>query len=156
MSLFSSPSKNQINLGLLLLRVAVGAIFVMHGGQKLFVFGFDGVAGVFGGMGVPMPQILGPFVALVEFFGGLALVFGLLTRLAALGLVGDMLIAILMVHMKNGFFNPGGFEFPMALLASSAMLTIAGAGNWSIDSIIGRKRGSELVLVDKQAVRKAA
>lgn len=156
MSLFNSPSKRQINVGLLVLRVAIGAIFVMHGGQKLFVFGLDGVAGAFGNMGVPMASILGPLVAFVEFFGGLALLVGLLTRLAAFALVIDMAVAILLVHLKNGFFNPNGFEFPLALLVSSAMLALTGAGDWSFDRLI-RSKGSPAALVaEKGSLRKAA
>ena len=156
MSMFSSPSKRQINLGLMILRVAVGAIFVMHGGQKLFVFGFDGVAGAFGQMGIPMANILGPFVALVEFLGGLALIFGFLNRLAAFGLAVDMLVAILAVHLKNGFFAPTGFEFPLALLVSSAMLAITGAGDWSVDSLIRGKTAPAAVSTERASIRKAA
>src|SRR5687768_8283500 len=137
MSLFSSSSNRQINIGLTILRLVVGAIFIAHGGQKIFVFGFDGVAGAFGQMGIPMAEIVGPFVALVELFGGLALITGLLTRLASLGLLSTMVVGILQVHLKNGFFNPGGIEFPLSLLGSTALLAITGAGAWSIDALIG-------------------
>jgi putative oxidoreductase len=155
MSLFSSASNRQINVGLTILRVVVGAIFVAHGAQKIFVFGFDGVAGAFGQMGIPMAGILGPFVALVELFGGLALISGLLTRLASFGLLSTMVVAILQVHLKNGFFAPTGVEFPLSLLASTAMIVITGAGNFSIDSLIGR-RNVKTVEIEKVQLRKAA
>ena len=140
MSIFSSASDRQVNFGIALLRVIVGAIFVAHGGQKIFVYGFDGVAAAFGQMGIPMAGILGPFVALVELFGGLALITGLLTRVASLGLLSTMVVAILQVHLKNGFFAPNGIEFPLSLLGATALTAIAGAGKFSIDGVIGRKK----------------
>jgi putative oxidoreductase len=155
MSLFSSPSTRQINIGLAILRTVVGAIFVAHGAQKIFVFGFDGVAGAFGQMGIPMAGILGPFVALVEFFGGLALITGLLTRVASFGLLSTMVVAILQVHIKNGFFAPTGVELPLSLLGSTLALVITGAGNWSLDSLIGRERASN-VEVKEVGLRRAA
>ena len=136
MSLFrSSPS--QLNLGLAALRVAVATIFIRHGAQKLFVFGFAGVTGAFTHMGVPFPSLMGPLIGVLEFFGGIALVIGLLTRLVALGFVCDMLGAILLVQLKNGFSR---YELEFLLLGSSLALVLTGAGGFSVDALIAGRR----------------
>lgn len=140
MSLFNRPSVNQLNVGLTILRTVVGAIFVAHGAQKLFVFGLAGVTGAFEQMGIPAPGLAGPLVAFVEFFGGLALVIGLLTRLAAFGLAITMLGAILFVHLSAGLFLPNGSEFALSLLAAVTFLALAGAGAYSLDAVIGVRR----------------
>lgn len=139
-TLFKSPSARQIDIALIIIRAVTGAIFIAHGWQKLFVYGFSGVSGAFAHMGVPAPEVLGPFVALVEFFGGISLLIGLLTRLAALGLAVNMLVAMLLVHAKSGFFNPGGIEFPLSLFAAALLLVFTGAGNYSSDKAVGARR----------------
>jgi putative oxidoreductase len=155
MLLFDSPSRRQIDTALAVLRLVLGVTFILHGGQKLFVFGFSGVTGAFAQMGIPAPGLLGPFVAFVEFFGGIAILLGLLTRLAALGVAAVMVVAILTVHLKNGFFAPTGVEFPLSLLGSAIALVIAGAGDFSLDALIGKRLGGGAV-AEQEAVQARA
>ena len=137
MSLFRSPSPRQLSIGLAVLRVAVATIFIRHGYQKLFVFGFAGVTGAFTHMGVPLPGFTGPFIGFLEFFGGIALLLGLLTRVFAFGLVCDMLVAILLVQLSRGF---SAFELEFMLLGSSLALAFTGAGRFSVDALIAGRR----------------
>lgn len=129
----STDSRHDIALAAL--RVAIGGIFAAHGAQKLFVYGIEGVSGAFGGMGIPMPGITGPLTGIVELTAGLALVVGLLTRVAGLGLAVIMLGAIGFVHVKAGFWAPNGMEFPLALLAGATTLALSGAGRFSLDAV---------------------
>lgn len=135
------------DIGLTILRVAIGVIFAAHGAQKLFVYGFAGVTGAFGGMGIPLPGIAGPLTALVEFFGGLALIVGLLTRLASFGLGITMLGAIAFVHLASGFFAPNGIEFPLSLLAATSALVFTGAGRYSVDALIAARGSATPVVI---------
>ena len=136
MLLFRSSSPRVLSLGLAALRLAVATIFIKHGAQKLFVYGFAGITGAFAHMGVPFPGVMGPFIGLLEFFGGIALVIGLLTRLIALGFVCDMLGAILLVQLKSGFSH---YEFEFLLLVSSLALVLTGAGEFSVDALLARR-----------------
>lgn len=149
-----TPSPRQLAIASTLLRVVTGTIFIAHGAQKLFVFGFSGVTGAFGQMGVPFPGVVGPMIAFIEFFGGIALMLGLLTRLAALGISSTMIGAILLVHIHAGFFNPTGVEFPLSLLGAALSLILVGAGPWSVDAAIAGR--SQQSTPNVKPMRKAA
>lgn len=143
MGMFNSTSSRQLDAGLTVLRVIAGIVFVAHGWQKLFVYGLEGVAGGFAGMGVPLPQIVGPAVGALEFFGGLALIAGLFVRPIAAALAATMIGALVMVHMSNGFFMPNGYEFVFMLFGAATALVFMGAGSWSLDLAIARRSGDQ-------------
>lgn len=126
--------------GITVLRIAVGIVFLAHGGQKLFVWGFGNVAGFMGKIGIPAPMLAAIVVTLVEFLGGLALVVGSVTRWAAALLAINMLVAILTVHLQAGFFLPAGFEFAFTLLAANLALVLLGAGEASVDGLLRAHR----------------
>lgn len=157
MRIFNPTTTRQADAGLTLLRAVTGVIFAAHGAQKLFVYGFDGVAGGFAQMGVPFPGIMGPLVGFVELFGGLALIAGLLTRLAGVGLTAVMLGAMIMVHLPAGFFLPNGYEFVLMLAASATTLAITGAGRYSLDAGLARRRQVNVVRASPtDPIRRAA
>lgn len=130
----------RIDIALTILRIVVGVVFIAHGAQKLFVWGHPGVVGAFTNMGIPVPALTGWVVAIVEFFGGIALVIGAASSLAA-GLIAiDMLGAMVFVHLKNGFFLPMGAEFAFTLFGAAVTILIAGPGGWSVDEALRRQR----------------
>lgn len=130
--------------GALALRVPVGIIFAAHGAQKLFGwfggYGLQGTGAWMDSIGLA-PGVLMAFLAgAAEFFGGLALILGLLTRPAAAALAFAMLIAIFSVHFQHGFFmSNNGYEFALTLLAASVSLLFSGAGKVSVDALLSRK-----------------
>jgi putative oxidoreductase len=127
--------------GLVPLRVAIGIVFLTHGGQKLFVMGFAGTAGMFAHMGVPLPAVSGAVVAIVEFFGGLAILLGFFARWAALLIACDMTIAILKVRLAAGFYflSPRGFELEWTLLGGALTIALLGSGEPSVDRLLKRR-----------------
>lgn len=141
MNLFATtPSRTQLGAGLLILRLALGAVFIVHGGQKLFQMGPSGTAGMLTQMGVPAAGIIGPVLSVVEPLAGVCVLLGLLTRLAGLAIACDMLGAILTFHIKHGFFVPMGVEFVMMNCAAGLALAFLGAGPFSIDNTLDQRR----------------
>ncbi len=119
---------------LIFLRLAVGIVFFVHGIGKLFnigpaALGIINTTGFFSSLGIPAAGFFAWVVAIVETFGGLFILIGLLTRLSALLLAIDMLVAITLVHLNNGFnISKGGYEFTLVLLLSCIALIFSGAG----------------------------
>jgi putative oxidoreductase len=137
-------TRNGLDRGLLLLRIALGIVFVMHGGQKLFTMGHAGVAGFLGSMGVPFPGLNAGLLIATELGGGLALLAGAGTRLVSVATAFAMLVAVWLVHLPNGFFLPNGYEFALLLLLGSLALTQTGAGAYSVDAWLGNRKSGEL------------
>lgn len=136
-----SLATTRAGFGLTVLRVLVGITFMAHGSQKLFGwFGGYGLAGVAQWMesiGLAPGYLMALMAGSAEFFGGLALIIGLLVRPASTVLAFTMLVAIFSVHIGNGFFMAdNGYEFALALLAATLALLIEGAGRLSLDKRI--------------------
>lgn len=135
--------------GPLFMRLALGGVMAVHGAQKVLgVFGGPGLGGWVGFMGkMGYPPVYGYALALGEFFGGLALIVGLLTRLAAIGFVAEMSAVIKVVHFKNGFFmNWGsaagkgeGYEYHLLAVGLALGLLALGGGALSLDHRLQKK-----------------
>ncbi|HMW49879.1 MAG TPA: DoxX family protein [Cellvibrionaceae bacterium] len=128
----------QATLAPLALRLPLGVIFAAHGAQKLFGwfggYGLEGTGQFMASMGLNPGVLMAALAGSVEFFGGLALLLGLLTRPAAALLAFTMLVALVSVHLPNGLFMANnGYEFALALLAASVSLVISGGGSLSLD-----------------------
>ena len=126
-------------VALLLVRLVMGVAFILHGWPK--------IQNPFGWM-QGVPSFLQALAALAEFGGGIALVLGLLTPIAALGLVCQMIGALFLVHFPKGdaFVAPGGpsYELPLVYLVLAVLLLVLGPGRWSIDALLfGRSKGGE-------------
>ena len=136
------------DFALTVLRLVLGIVFFAHGAQKMLGwfggYGFTGTMGFFTGQGIPAPLV---FLAIVaEFFGSMGLIVGLLGRVAAFGIFCNMVVAILTVHMSNGFFmnwfgkQAGeGFEYHLLAIGLAVAIMIGGSGAASIDRALTRE-----------------
>ncbi|MEO3754046.1 DoxX family protein [Streptomyces sp. B6B3] len=135
-----APTAHGYDLGLLLLRIAVGATIAVHGSQKLFGW-FDGpgltaTGQGFEALGYPSGEAMALIAGLCETFGGLGLMLGLLTPLAAAAVLGTMINAVFAVHWDSGFFAPEGFEYPMLIGLGAASLALTGPGRYAADRLL--------------------
>ncbi|GAA2178011.1 DoxX family protein [Leucobacter tardus] len=141
MTLLNPSARTPIlrDLALLVARVALGVILIAHGWQKFSEWTIAGTQESFAGMGIPLPQVSAAFVAGAELIGGIALVIGLLTPLAALLNLIAQVGAIVLVHASAGIFVvDGGFELVLAIAAGLFVLLLAGGGRFSVDRLFSR------------------
>ncbi|HGM5581264.1 TPA: DoxX family protein [Pseudomonas putida] len=129
--------------GLSIIRILVGLIFMAHGSQKLFGlfggYGLEGTGQWMESIGLAPGYLMALLSGSAEFFGGLALVLGLLARPAALALSVTLVVAIFSVHIGNGLFmSNNGYEFALALLGGTLAVLVEGAGRLSLDRLIAR------------------
>lgn len=128
----------------IMLRVPVGIILSAHGAQKLFAwfggYGLEGTGQWMESIGLAPGFLMALLAGSAEFFGGIALLLGLLTRPAAIVSAFTMVIAIFSVHFSNGLFmSNNGYEFALSLLAVNVALAIQGGGKYSVDNVIAKK-----------------
>ena len=131
----------------LLMRLSAGVIFAAHGAQKLFGSfgggGLEGTAQWMASIGLEPGYLMALAAGSAEFFGGIALLLGLLTRPAAFVLAMTMLVAVITVHLPNGLFlSNNGYEFGLALLAITGALVLNGGGKLSLDRMLSARLGS--------------
>ena len=135
------------DVALTILRLVLGVVFFAHGAQKLLGwfggYGLTATVGAFTHMGMPAPIVY--LIIATEFFGGLGLILGFLTRIPALGIGCLMVGAIFLVHLPNGFFmnwannqKGEGIEYHLMAIAMAAVLLLRGAGAFSVDRALSR------------------
>ena len=136
--------KTDNGISQLALRLPVGVILVAHGAQKLFAwfggYGLEGTCQYMSSLGLDPGYLMAVLAGSAEFFGGLALIFGLLVRPSSAVLAFTMLVAILSAHIGNGLFLAnGGYEFALVLMAATVSLAVSGGGRFSLDRLFARQ-----------------
>lgn len=130
-----------INIGLLIIRLVIGVLFIGHGAQKLFGwfggYGLKGTGGWFVSIGMKPGVTMALLAGLAEFIGGLLFALGLLTPLAGILIAGTMLMAIIKVHAPNGLWaTANGYEYNLTLLAVAIGIALIGPGQYALDALL--------------------
>lgn len=138
---FIGMDTTTLDIALLIARIALGVVFIIHGGEKLGLFGGQGhgmLVGMMKSQGVALAPLLGWAATLSEFVGGILVLLGLLTPLGAALIISTMIVAIHTVHWQKGFSNPkGGYEYNLVLSLIAVVLILLGAGSLSLDNVLG-------------------
>lgn len=142
-ALFQKVVSSDASFAALVLRLPVGLTLAAHGAQKLFAwfggYGLEGTGQYMASLGLEPGYLMALLAGSAEFFGGLALALGLLTRPAAVVTAFTMLIAIFTAHIQNGLFlSNGGYEYALALFAVTVALAISGGGRLAVDNLLAR------------------
>ena len=132
---------SMVDIGLLILRVVLGLLFIGHGSQKLFGWfggpGLQGIAGWFGASGLRPASFWAFMAAIAELGGGLLLTLGLLNPLGSIGITASMFMAIVMVHWPRVWVTENGLEYPLVNMAAAIGLALIGPGLYSLDASYG-------------------
>jgi putative oxidoreductase len=135
-------------LGALVMRLVLGVIMVSHGYTKIIPTGalytFSHTVGR-----MQLPVWLGYVAAFSEFFGGMLLIVGLLTRVAAFMTAVEMAVAIIKVHLHGGLLGPNSFAFPLTCFAIALMLVFSGCGWLGLDDFVGKGRGARAKVLSR-------
>jgi putative oxidoreductase len=145
---FATETSGAVAAALLILRLALGIVILAHGLQKFGLFGGPGLAGTIAFLGMAgIPPAIAILPIVTESLGSIFLIFGFLSRLVAFAIAFDMLVAALLVHVKNGFFmnwtgqqKGEGFEFHILAIGIGLAVLVAGAGRYSVDALFSRRR----------------
>ncbi|PKM11179.1 MAG: DoxD-like family protein [Gammaproteobacteria bacterium HGW-Gammaproteobacteria-3] len=143
-NLITNTLVSKAGLEALILRLPIGLILAAHGSQKLFAwfggYGLDGTGQWMASVGLQPGFLMALLAGGAEFFGGVALMLGVMTRLAAMVTAMTMLVALFWVHWGKGFFlTTHGIEYALALLSATTALIFIGGGKCSLDALIGSK-----------------
>ncbi|MBM4763590.1 DoxX family protein [Bacillus sp. B15-48] len=130
-----------VDIGLLLIRIVIGVLFIGHGAQKLFGwfggYGIKGTGGWFESIGVKPGATMAVLAGLTELIGGILFALGFLTPLAGLMIAGTMVMAIVKVHAPNGLWSTAnGYEYNLTLLAVAIGIALIGPGQYALDAIL--------------------
>lgn len=135
----SECQKNFEEVAYLILRLTVGVIMAVHGWGKLT--DFNTWSGHVVAMGIPLPTVSAYLAVAGEFLGGLGVIVGALTRVAAFGIACTMAVAILAVHISHGLLaKNNGFEYPLTLLVAAIFIMAKGSGCFGVDAFFCKKK----------------